>query len=206
MSTLTDALREALEGLGLPWWGEWISVIFVAMLPIIELRGALPIALGLDIEWGIAILLSIIGNLIPVPILMLFFGRVEKFLRRWKIFRIFFDRLFNSTRTKGERKIQTWGDIGLILFVAIPLPVTGAWTGTLVAYLLKLEKKKAFLSIFVGVVIAGLIMTAVSLVHWILGVVIIVFLATLLISIWKIEEFIIRRNTSDQASHKCDGP
>ena len=197
MSTITDALREALQGLGLPWWGEWLSVIFVAMLPIIELRGALPIALGLNIDWGAAILLSIIGNMIPIPFLMLFFGRVEKFLRRWKIFEIFFDRLFRSTRRKGERKIQAWGDIGLILFVAIPLPVTGAWTGTLVAYLLKLEKKKAFLSIFVGVVIAGFIMTVVSLVHWIWGIVIISLLAIILFGIWKIEEIVMKKNTFD---------
>jgi uncharacterized membrane protein len=197
MSTITDVLREALEGLGLPWWGEWISVVFVAMLPIVELRGALPIALGLDIEWGIAIVLSIIGNMLPIPFLMLFFGKVEKFLRRWKVFEVFFDRLFSSTRKKGERKIQAWGDIGLILFVAIPLPVTGAWTGTLAAYLLKLEKKKAFLSIFVGVVIAGMIMTAVSLVHWLLGVLIIMGLALVLFTVWKLEEISIGRNTSD---------
>ncbi len=201
MSTIIDALREVLEGLGLPWWAQWLSVILVAMLPIVELRGALPIALGLDIDWGLAIILSIIGNMIPIPFLMLFFGKVEKFLRRWKIFEMFFDRLFKSTRRKGERKIQAWGDIGLILFVAIPLPVTGAWTGTLVAYLLKLEKKKAFLSIFVGVVIAGMIMTAVSLLHWLVGVLIIVFLALLLISIWKIEEIRMNRNTSDEPSH-----
>lgn len=201
MSTITDALREVLEGLGLPWWAQWLSVIFVAMLPIVELRGALPIALGLDIDWGVAIILSIIGNMIPIPFLMLFFGKVEKFLRRWKIFEMFFNRLFKSTRKKGERKIQAWGDIGLILFVAIPLPVTGAWTGTLVAYLLKLEKKKAFLSIFVGVIIAGLIMTAVSLVNWILGVGIIVVLALILFGIWKFEDLTMKNNTSDETSH-----
>jgi len=106
--------------------------------------------------------------------------------------------LFESTRKKGERKIQAWGDIGLILFVAIPLPVTGAWTGTLAAYLLKLEKKKAFLSIFVGVVIAGLIMTAVSLVNWMLGGAIIIFLAVLLFGIWKFEDFTMDRNTSGE--------
>ena len=155
MSTIADTLGEAIKSLGLPWWGNWISVVLVAMLPIIELRGALPIAIGLDLQWGVAMVLSLIGNLIPVPILMVFFGRVEKFLRRWRFFRVFFDRLFESTRRKGERKVQVWGEIGLILFVAVPFPVTGAWTGTLAAYLLKLNKKRAFLSIFVGVVIVN---------------------------------------------------
>ncbi|MGA1872732.1 MAG: COG2426 family protein [Thermoplasmatota archaeon] len=196
MSTIADTLGEAIKSLGLPWWGNWISVVLVAMLPIIELRGALPIAIGLDLQWGVAMVLSLIGNLIPVPILMVFFGRVEKFLRRWRFFRVFFDRLFESTRRKGERKVQVWGEIGLILFVAVPFPVTGAWTGTLAAYLLKLNKKRAFLSIFVGVVIAGFIMTIVSYVHWIWGVVIIVGLAFLLVLIWKIEDWLILRNTS----------
>ena len=196
MSTIADALGDVIKSLGLPWWGNWISVVFVAMLPIIELRGALPIAIGLDLNWGTAIVLSIIGNMIPVPILMLFFGRVEKFLRRWKVFRIFFDRLFESTRRKGERKVQVWGEIGLILFVAVPFPVTGAWTGTLAAYLLKLNRKKAFLSIFVGVTIAGFIMTLVSYVHWIWGVLIILLLALMLAVIWKLEEKLLYRNTS----------
>jgi len=196
MSTIADALGDAIKSLGLPWWGNWLSVVLVAMLPIIELRGALPIAIGLDLNWGVAIVLSIVGNMIPVPILMIFFGRVEKFLRRWKVFRVFFDRLFESTRRKGERKVQVWGEIGLILFVAVPFPVTGAWTGTLAAYLLKLNRKKAFLSIFVGVTIAGFIMTLVSYVHWIWGAAIIIALALLLVAIWKVEGLILDRNTS----------
>ena len=196
MSLLEEPLREFAEVL--PLWGKWVFTVVIAMLPIIELRGALPIATGLGLRWHVAIVLSIIGNMIPIPFIMLFFEKVEKFLRRWKIFRLFFDRLFESTRRKGERKIQSWGDIGLILFVAIPLPITGAWTGTLAAYLLKLEKKKAFLSIFVGVVIAGLIVTLIDMVHWIWAAVIIFLLAVILFSIWKIEDMIIERhNTSD---------
>ncbi len=195
MSILEEPLSEFAEVL--PWWGKWIFTLVIAMLPIIELRGALPIALGLGLKWPAAIILSIIGNMIPIPFIILFFEKIEKFLRRWKIFRKFFDRLFESTRRKGERKLQTWGDIGLILFVAIPLPVTGAWTGSLVAYLLKLEKKKAFLSIFVGVVIAGLIVTLVDMVHWVWGIVIILCLTGFLFGIWKIEDILIKRkNTS----------
>jgi uncharacterized membrane protein len=200
MSSLAETLMEALGGL--PWWGKWLSTIVIAMLPIVELRGALPAAMNVfKLEWGVAILLSIIGNMIPIPFLMFFFQYVERFLRRWKIFRIFFDRLFESTRRKGERKVQVWGDIGLILFVAVPFPITGAWTGTLAAYLLKLNRFRAFLSILVGVVIAGFIMTVVSLVHWIWGAVIILCLGGVLFLIWKLEDFLIFRNTSGDTSH-----
>lgn len=195
MSSLAETLMEGL--VGLPWWGKWLSTIFIAMLPIIELRGALPAAMNVfKLRWGVAILLSILGNMIPIPFLMLFFGYVERFLRRWRIFDVFFDRLFESTRRKGERKLQVWGEIGLILFVAVPFPVTGAWTGTLVAYLLKLNKFKAFLSILVGVIIAGFIMTVVSLVHWAWGVIIILCLGGVLVLVWKLEEIILSRNTS----------
>lgn len=187
-----------MEGLtGLPWWGKWISTVFIAMLPIVELRGALPAAINIfDLPWGLAIILSILGNMLPIPFLMLFFGRVEKFLRRWRLFDRFFNGLFKRTRIKGERKVQVWGDIGLIFFVAVPFPVTGAWTGTLAAYLLNLDRFRSFLSIFVGVVIAGFIMTLVSYVHWIWAIPIMGGLFVLLILIWKIEDLILSRNTS----------
>ncbi|RLF68676.1 MAG: ligand-binding protein SH3 [Thermoplasmata archaeon] len=182
----------------MPWWGKWLSTIIIAMLPIIELRGALPAATNVfGLEWGPAILLSIIGNMLPIPFIMIFFGKVERFLRRWRVFNLFFDRLFASTRRKGKRKMQVWGDVGLILFVAIPLPVTGAWTGALAAYLLKLERKKALLSIFVGVVVAGFIVT---LIDWtdsvIWAVAILMSLALLLLLVWKVEEILIGRNSS----------
>ncbi len=196
MSSLAEILMEALGSM--PWWGKWLSTIIIAMLPIIELRGALPAATNVfGLEWGPAILLSIIGNMLPIPFIMIFFGKVERFLRRWRVFNLFFDRLFASTRRKGKRKMQVWGDVGLILFVAIPLPVTGAWTGALAAYLLKLERKKALLSIFVGVVVAGFIVT---LIDWtdsvIWAVTILMSLALLLLLVWKVEEILIGRNSS----------
>jgi uncharacterized membrane protein len=193
---IAEQIAEAL--VGLPWWAKWLSTIGIATLPIVELRGALPTAIDVfELPWGVAIALSIIGNMLPIPFLMLFFDRVERFLRRWRIFRVFFDGLFRRTRVKGERKVQVWGDIGLILFVAVPFPVTGAWTGTLVAYLLKLNRKRAFLSIFVGVVIAGFIMTLVSYVHWIWVAPIMLVLLLILVGVWKVEDVILsRKNTS----------
>ncbi|MFW3146027.1 MAG: COG2426 family protein [Thermoplasmatota archaeon] len=199
--SLAERIMEALGGI--PTWGKWLSTVVIAMLPIVELRGALPAAINVfDLPWGIAIILSIIGNMIPVPFLMLFFEKVEKFLRRWRIFQRFFDGLFKRTRAKGERKIQVWGDIGLILFVAVPFPVTGAWTGTLVSVLLKLDKWRSFLSIFVGVVIAGFIMTLVSYVHWLWAIPIMGGLFLTLVVIWKLEDYLLSRNTSGEPSHK----
>lgn len=194
MSILEEPLKEFAEVL--PWWGKWIFTLIIAMLPVIELRGSLPIALGLGLKWWVAILLSIIGNMIPIPFILLFFEKIERFLRRWKFFERFFDRLFESTRRKGERKLQVWGDLGLIFFVAIPLPITGAWTGSLVAYLLKLDRKKAFLSIFVGVVIAGFIVSFIELLNsWFFAVLTILILAIVLLSIWFAEKFFIDRDS-----------
>lgn len=194
MSSIADGLLESL--VGLPMWGKVITVIGISMLPFIELRGALPAAINIfDFPWHKAILLSILGNLIPIPFIMILFKHVEKFLRRWSMFDRLFEWLFKRTRAKGERKLQVWGDIGLILFVAVPFPVTGAWTGTLVAYLLKLNRLRSFLCIFVGVVIAGLIMTVVSYTHVIWGAVIMIGLFLTLVAIWKIEDLVISRNT-----------
>ncbi len=194
MSSIADGILESLEGL--PMWGKIISVIGISMLPFIELRGALPAAINIfKFPWYSAIILSILGNLLPIPFIMIFFQHVEKFLRRWSIFDRFFVWLFQRTRAKGERKLQVWGDIGLILFVAVPFPVTGAWTGTLVAYLLKLDRKKSFLCIFVGVVIAGFIMTVVSYTHIIWGLVIMVGLFFTLVAIWKIEDLVLSGST-----------
>ncbi|MEA3558420.1 MAG: small multi-drug export protein [Candidatus Thermoplasmatota archaeon] len=198
--SIAEPLMEALGGL--PLWGKWLSTVLIAMLPVVELRGALPAAINIfKLPWGVAIVLSIIGNMLPIPFLMLFFGRVEKFLRRWRPFDLFFDGLFRRTRIKGERKLQVWGDIGLIFFVAVPFPITGAWTGTLVAILLKLDKVRSFLAIFIGVVIAGFIMTLVSFIHWIWAIPIMGGLFVLLIIIWKLENIILSRITSDRPSH-----
>ncbi len=194
MSSIADGLLESL--VGLPLWGQIITIIGISMLPFIELRGAMPAAIRVfGFPWALAITLSIIGNLLPIPFIMVLFQHVEKFLRRWSIFDRFFEWLFQRTRAKGERKLQVWGDIGLILFVAVPFPVTGAWTGTLVAYLLKLNRFRSFLCIFVGVVIAGFIMTVVSYSHIIWGVVIMLGLFFALVAIWKIEDLVLSRNT-----------
>jgi len=187
MSSLAEVLMETLGSL--PLWGKYLATLLIAMLPIIELRGALPAAINVfGLSYTESYLISVIGNLIPVPFIMLLFTYVERFLRRFAPFNAFFDWLFERTRKKGEVKLQVWGMLGLMLFVAIPLPLTGAWTGTLVAYLLKLERKRSFLFIAAGVVIAGVIMVLLNFYPIWVGALIIAVMAIVLFGIGRFEE------------------
>jgi len=138
---------------------NYVKVIIMAALPVAELRGAIPLAiLVYKMPWTVAYILSIIGNLLPVVPLLLFLGPVSEFLRRWKIFDIFFNWLFKRTRRK-EKSFQKYGPFALMLFVAIPLPVTGAWTGCAAAFLFGIPFFRAFTMIAFGVMFAGVIVT-----------------------------------------------
>jgi uncharacterized membrane protein len=114
-----------------------------------------------DFPWYYAFLLGVIGNLLPVPFILLFLETATRLLSRVRLFDRFLNWLFERTRRRGKI-IQKYERIGLVLFVAIPLPVTGAWTGSLAAVLFGLKFKHAFLSIFIGVLIAGVIITCLS--------------------------------------------
>jgi uncharacterized membrane protein len=153
---------------------SWLWVIFIAALPIIELRGALPVAaLIYHMPWYEAIGLSILGNMLPVPFILWGMPLAEKILRKISIFDRFFNWLFARTRRKAQDTIRIYGLIGLAIFVAIPLPATGAWTGSLVAYLFGFKKPQALLSIFAGVIAAGAIVASICYLFkgllWILG-------------------------------------
>ncbi len=143
-----------------------LVTVLLATLPIVELRGAIPWAMapspGGGMEWTQAVPLSIIGNMIPIPFILLFLGPAEKFLCRWSFFRKFFDWLFARTR-KRSKLIEKYGAIALILFVGIPLPITGGWTGSVAAYLLDIPFWKALIFIFIGVCIASVIVTIITL-------------------------------------------
>ncbi|HNR67431.1 MAG TPA: small multi-drug export protein [bacterium] len=145
---------------------EWITLI-IALIPIAELRGAIPWALanppiGGGLSWQTAYLYAVIGNLIPVLPLLLFFERMYLWLNRYMVFQRFFAWLFARTRKRGK-VVEKYRALGLILFVAVPLPVTGAWTGTLAAFLFGIKPRHAFPCIAAGVVIAGIIVTLASL-------------------------------------------
>ena len=142
---------------------EELITIIVAALPVSELRGAIPLALlTLKIPLPEAFFLSILGNLIPVIPLLLFLKPVSEKLRHFKLWQKFFDHLFERTKRKAAL-IEKYEALGLALFVAIPLPITGAWTGCIAASLFKIRLRYAFLAICAGVICAALIVTLITL-------------------------------------------
>ncbi len=139
------------------------ATVVLATLPILELRGALPVAVVGGMDWWFAYLLAVAGNMIPIPLLIWFLGPATNFLRRWELGNRFVEWLFARTRRKGA-KIQMYEFWGLVIFVAIPLPMTGAWTGAMAGHVFGLKSIKTFCACLLGVCIAGVIMLIVSVV------------------------------------------
>ena len=144
--------------------GEFLLTMLISMVPVAELRVGLPAGVAMGLPIPAALLASVLGNMIPVPFVILFIRNIFKWVRTHiPALGGFVDRIEKRANDKIERRIvhrrQAWG---LLLFVAIPLPGTGAWTGSLIAALMDLRLKNAVPVIFVGVVIAGLIMTALT--------------------------------------------
>lgn len=140
---------------------ETLFTFFLAMTPFGELRLSIPVALTTyHLNFLLTYLISVLGNLIPVAFLLLFLGAFSHFLsKNSKIFQKFFLRLFQKTRTKYTDKIKKYGYLGLTAFVATPLPLTGGWTGALIAFLFGIPFKKAFFSIASGIAISGFIVS-----------------------------------------------
>ena len=137
-----------------------IEVLLAAAAPISELRGAIPLAyFEFEFSWPLAFLIAFAGNLLPVPFLLLFLGPVTDFLSRIRVLEKIINLVFRISRRRGKI-VEKYGPIGLVLFVAVPLPITGAWTGSIVAFLLGMSFKRAFPAIVVGVFIAGVIVTS----------------------------------------------
>lgn len=144
---------------------KYLIVFFISMLPLIELRGAIPVAVGMDLNKLLSFIICIIGNMLPVPVIYLFarkvliWGKDKKYIGKFFTFCI-------QKGEKGGKKLQATAGRGLywalFLFVAIPLPGTGAWTGTLAASFLDLNFKKTVIAVMAGVLCAGLIMMALS--------------------------------------------
>lgn len=143
----------------------YLIIVGISMLPVVELRGAIPTAALLDVEPRIEFLealpFAVIGNIIPVPFIMLFFGYFLEKFRKVKKIGPLLEKIHNKAVEKSKTigKYQLWG---LFTFVAIPLPGTGAWTGTLIATVLEMKRKSAFFAIFAGVITSGLIMGFIS--------------------------------------------
>jgi uncharacterized membrane protein len=140
-----------------------LMTVIIATLPIFELRGAIPYAiLEAKLSWQVAYPLAIFGNFIPVIPILLFLGAVSKWLMRYRLWNKFFTWLFNRTRRRGK-VVERFEALGLILFVAIPLPITGAWTGCVAAFIFKIPLRLAIPAILCGILIAGVVVTLASL-------------------------------------------
>lgn len=157
---MIETIYEAVRGLP-----PALAVVVVAMLPIAELRGAIPLGIGIyKLPAVEAFAWAVVGNMVPVPIIVFALEPVSAWLRRHSsLFDRFFERLFDRTRSKHSWRFERWRDLALISFVAIPLPMTGAWTGALAAFLFGVRPRRAIPLIAVGVLIAGAIVTALVL-------------------------------------------
>ena len=141
-----------------------IITFAVAALPLSELRGAIPLAiLKFDFSPAKALLISFLGNILLVLPLLIGFDKVSEYLsHKFYWFNRFLSWLFERTRRNHGDHFHYWGDLALLIFVAIPLPLTGAYSGAIAAFVFGIPKKHAFLSIVLGVLIAGIIVTALT--------------------------------------------
>ena len=145
------------------------AVFIISLLPILECRGGLLAASLLNVDIRTAIPICVVGNLLPIPFLLLFIKRVFAFLKRFSLTRGFVEALERRALNKSEA-LKNGEFLGLLLFVGIPLPGTGGWTGSLVASLMDMDLKRAVIAIFLGVLVATVIMSVVS--YGLLGVLI----------------------------------
>lgn len=157
---LAESAFDLVRGLPGP-----LAVLIVAMMPVAELRGAIPLGvLGYRMPAAETFVYAFLGNLAPVPVILFALDPVSRLLRRHsRLLDTFFERLFTRTRTKYSWRFVRFRDFAVITFVAIPLPFTGAWTGSLAAFLFGVPARRAIPLVAVGIVIAGSIVTAIVL-------------------------------------------
>jgi uncharacterized membrane protein len=155
---VAETLTEFFRSIGL---SNELVIFAISMLPILELRGGLIAAAILGVPWYIAFPVCFVANMLPIPFVLMFIRRIFKWMRKIKWLQKPIDKLEAKTRKKGE-KIQKGWLIGLLLFVGIPLPGTGAWTGALAADLFDIRIRHSLPTIALGVALAGCIMLVVS--------------------------------------------
>jgi len=142
--------------------GNVIMTILISMIPVVELRGAIPIAAANGMEMFPAFICAVIGNMIPIPFIILFIRKIFEWMKSRSKRLNDLAVKFEQKAEKNKEKVSRYEWLGLAIFVGIPLPGTGAWTGALVAAMLDMRLKRAFPAIFLGVVIAGIIVSAMT--------------------------------------------
>ena len=138
-----------------------LVIFIISLMPILELRGGLLAASLLHVEYIRALIICVVGNILPIPVVLLFLKKILDLLEKWHVTKKIVDWLMKKVDNKRE-KIDKYGYMGLILFVGIPLPGTGAWTGSLLAVVLGLDRKKSFICIIIGILLAAIIMSILS--------------------------------------------
>lgn len=159
MNGLIDWFIKIFSGLTALKYGKELIVFIISLMPLLELRGGLIAASLLGVKPLVGYIVSIIGNVLPVPFILLFINKILEWMRNSKI--KFFRKTANwldKKARKNKTKIEKFGYWGLVLFVGIPLPGTGAWTGCLAASVLEMNRKKSFISVMIGVFMASIIM------------------------------------------------
>lgn len=160
---LVNAILGAFGEITSMAFGKEILVFIISLMPILELRGGLIAAALLNLAPIPSYIISIVGNLLPIPFILLFINKILDWMRKSKV--KFFNSIVNWLDGKVEKhksQIEKYGYLGIVLFVGIPLPGTGAWTGTLIASVLEMDRKKTFLATILGVFMASIIMMILS--------------------------------------------
>lgn len=158
---IVNAFLNIFSGLeGIPF-GKEILVFLISLMPILELRGGLIAAALLDVNPIVSYIISIIGNILPVPFILWFINSILNWMRSSKHFSKI-AKWLDGKVMKHKSQIEKYGFWGLVLFVGIPLPGTGAWTGCLIAAVLNMNRKKAFLAAMLGILMASIIMMILS--------------------------------------------
>lgn len=157
---MTETILQFLNGIPAE-----LSVIIISLTPVIELRGALPVALGVyKMQWMEAFPLVILGNMLPG--FLIIFGWdwfVELLGKHWPWLNRLLEKRYQKMQVQWDEKIEKYGPWALVLFVAIPLPGSGVWSGSLVAWIFGISQPRALLAVFIGAVLSGLIVTALTL-------------------------------------------
>jgi uncharacterized membrane protein len=138
----------------------------LALLPVAESRLSIPYGIMNGVDLFTVVLLSIIGNIIPAPLILLTMNRIERWIMSFNnenMVKKLFIKYIDNLRKRSKKLIEKYGFLGLIIFIAIPLPATGVWTGSIVAYIFGIDPKRAFFAIFIGLIIAIFIITIMTL-------------------------------------------
>ena len=157
MSNLVKTLLSLFAGITSTLTGKYILIFVISLLPILELRGGLIAASLLKLPMWSSLFVCLIANIIIIPFVLFLMESIIKLLSHIKLFKQFFD-WWKKKALKRKDLIEKYGYLGIMLFVAVPLPGSGAWTGCLLAVLLELDKKKSFIAALLGVIIASIIM------------------------------------------------